>query len=580
MLMLRETQSRWPIVQLFEAKTRSSFIKRLGNGRVRIKIIEPGQGSSGFYTPEVLERAANAGMFDNVPIYRNHPDTGQRTERPDIDLTVGYIEPGAQYLKNGPKGPGIYGIATILEPSRRMVYSMVDTPFGVSIHADGDLERMDDPTSRVMDITKVHSVDMVVKPGAGGAFVEVLESERLNPVHEEGFMRARLVEDNQGNQYLHIGNIYEDDDEFEEEELEERFDSLRRGASAAAGAVRGAAGRGRRAASSAAERGRRAASTAKDRGRQIASDPRARRAAMVGGGAAAGGAAGYAAGRRREEDIDEEEDNIYEDGNGNLFQYLGNVTEDLYEQPTTMASGDSDLRKMRDHYSAQPQAAGRGTGRIATLQRRASDVGERGRRAATAGAGMIRRNPLRAAGIAGAAGLAAGAIASRRKKESMDEEDLYEDDNGNQFLLVGNIYEDDILDDNSQMAESIQDIYEQLAEMQHGPERDRRLMETANLSALGSYGSRRIIEQMALRYADNPKEAQRIGRAVGQAIMEDRAARGSSWATAETPRWDAQTPPPRDEVAGFWSTGGGNASLNESQQGGGFNSAVIDEIFR
>ena len=103
-------------------------MKKLGNGRVLIKIIEPGQGASGFYTPEVLKAASDAKLFDNSPIMRNHPDTGQRTERPDIDLTVGYIEPGTWYDARGPKGEGVYGNATILEPHRRMVYSMVDTP--------------------------------------------------------------------------------------------------------------------------------------------------------------------------------------------------------------------------------------------------------------------------------------------------------------------------------------------------------------------------------------------------------------------------------------------------------------------
>ena len=69
-------------VELYEAtsaKSREGWVKRLGNGKVQIRIIQPGQGATGFYTPEVLKATALAGLFDNVPICKNHPGTGQRT---------------------------------------------------------------------------------------------------------------------------------------------------------------------------------------------------------------------------------------------------------------------------------------------------------------------------------------------------------------------------------------------------------------------------------------------------------------------------------------------------------------------
>lgn len=545
--------------RLNEATRRGGFIKRLGNGRVRIKIIEPGQGSSGFYTEEVLDRAANAGMFDNVPIMRNHPETGQRTEKPDIDLTVGYIEPGAKYMKNGPKGPGVYGVAAILEPSRRMVYAMVDTPFGLSIHADGDLERHQDPTSRVLDITKVHSVDMVVKPGAGGAFIEVLESEDLTPITEEDRMPNRLFEDSQGNQFIHIGNIFEDEDAFDEDGLEEaRFgraaDAARRGASAV--------GRGmRRAGAAAKERGGRAARTARDRGRAFASSPRGRMALAAGGGAAAGAAA--MRGRRREEmeeDFDEEED-IFEDSEGNRFQYIGNIHE------------DEDLEEY------QRPGPGPQTTRMQRAGIRAGATGRSmGRRARAGATRFIRRHPLAAAGGAALAG-AAAMRGGRRKEEEIDEEEenIFEDADGNRFVLVGNIHEDDA-DYNGVIDETIEDLYEQLNEIRNGPERDRRLRDIANISTVGSFGSRRLTEEIALRYADNPREAQKIGRAVGAAIMEDRASRNSSWATQEMPRWDDQPARRRSSSAGFWASNGGNALAEADRES--FNTDIIDQLFR
>ena len=214
------------------AKPGSDLIKKQGNGKVYIRIIEPGQGATGFYTPEVLIAAAQAGVFDNAPVMRNHPKTGQRTERPDIDLTVGFVDAGtAKYEENGEKGPGVYATMTVLEPERRKVYSLVGTPFGMSIHADGQLERFGDTTSNVTSIDKVHSVDLVVKPGAGGAIIKVLESEKLKVAtgssyplepwyvtqqQESAMLKlnyGQLVEDEQGNRYQYVGNLKEDEAE-------------------------------------------------------------------------------------------------------------------------------------------------------------------------------------------------------------------------------------------------------------------------------------------------------------------------------------------------------------------------------
>ena len=215
-------------------KPGSDLIRKQGNGKVYIRIIEPGQGATGFYTPPGANMvAAKSGVFDNAPVMRNHPKTGQRTERPDIDLTVGFVDPGtAKYEENGEKGPGVYATMTVLEPERRKVYSLVGTPFGMSIHADGQLERFGDTTSNVTSIDKVHSVDLVVKPGAGGAIIKVLESEKLRVSTTDSYPLepwyvaqqqkestmlnldyGQLVEDEQGNRYQYLGNLQEEEPE-------------------------------------------------------------------------------------------------------------------------------------------------------------------------------------------------------------------------------------------------------------------------------------------------------------------------------------------------------------------------------
>ena len=168
-----------PTNAIFVEAVRVAPAKKSAHGRVLIKVIEPGQGATGFYTPPVLHAACLAGKFDNAPIMWNHPGEQLRSEKsPDSTQLAGYIAEGtAKYMQNGPKGPGVYAEAVTLKKAKDDVADWIDTPFGLSIHASGELERPGDITSNVIHIDKVHSVDLVVRPGAGGAIVEVLESE-------------------------------------------------------------------------------------------------------------------------------------------------------------------------------------------------------------------------------------------------------------------------------------------------------------------------------------------------------------------------------------------------------------------
>ena len=87
---------------------------------------------------------------------------------------------------------------------------------------------------------------------------------------------------------------------------------------------------------------------------------------------------------------------------------------------------------------------------------------------------------------------------------------------------------------------------------------------------------------MALRYAEDPRDAIRIGRAIGQAIKEDRAARAAGgWDTQEQTRWDSAPAPRLREASegGFWASNGGNVALAESRDEG-LNIDFLDGIFR
>ena len=452
MALVLKSRYKPPRVTLNEATRPNSttgMVKQVGNGRVEIKIIEPGQGATGFYTPPVLAATAAAGLFDNVPICKNHPGTGQRTERPDIDLTVAFIDPGsAKYKDNHPKGPGVYGTATVLEPYRRTMYSYVDTPFGLSIHADGELEREGDTTSNVIRIDKVHSVDLVVKPGAGGAIVGVLESENLKrnnsphsyPLVPRGVVRKEkkampgkklyeeYVDNRTGERFVYVGNLNEadrDDDEFEESEFDEsmivedengnQFLSLplledgsidEEALQEVMGAVR-RLGRG---------------------ARRVASDVRGGYSMPELGGVSRSAGSGARARRGVER---------------------GRQAASEFRQGTKYPglTRDSGSRMQR-----AGSAVGRNRGKIAM---------------GAAGAGVA------------AAGAAGGAAASRRRKE---EEDFYEEEGDNILGLI---------------AEGLQGIREDLNDIKNGPAQAQAIAEAANSATRGSNKSRRLVEELA-----------------------------------------------------------------------------------
>ena len=507
------------------------------NGRVYVKIIEPGQGATGYYTPEVLTQSGQDGVFDNAPIMWNHPGKDLRSEQgPDSTKLAGFIEPGStQYLDKGPKGPGLYGNATILKKNREEVASWVDTPFGLSIHASGELERPGDITSKVTRIDKVHSVDLVVRPGAGGAIVEVLESELLSvptwnsyPL-EPGYILSPFQEsedtlievpqmkesepmlnlkyqlyedDSSGNQYIYLGN-----------DNEQGF--------AEAAAERWAEAMG--------------------------------------------------------DDMKESDEGptVFKDPEGNHFALLDSERQE--------AGGALVLRKAG-------AAVGRSTG-VAT--RGGGGSGGSGGGMGGRLRGMIGRNKGKiAAGAAvGGAGVAAGRMSKRKEsEEEYVEGEVYEQD-GQFFQFLGDgsalkemgkmgkmgkrmeaddededkekkddMKGDDKKESNAEVMEAIGNLQAQIAEMRDGPQKAQEVAEAANEATAGSYGTRRLIEQAAVAWAGNAEEATVIGKTIGQIIEAEREALAKEFGFAgrSHSRWQGEQP-----MQG--NPGAGQQQLQEAQ---------------
>jgi hypothetical protein len=156
---------------------------------VPVKVIGPGWGSSGYYSPEVLERDGPKVFGPGTKMYWDHPTQSEAAERPERSLRdlAGELVDGASYQAEGPAGPGLYAKAKVFEPFRAAVDELAPH-IGVSIRARGTVEAGEAEGKSghlVTSITDAQSVDFVTVPGAGGKVLELFEAARQKPAESE-----------------------------------------------------------------------------------------------------------------------------------------------------------------------------------------------------------------------------------------------------------------------------------------------------------------------------------------------------------------------------------------------------------
>ncbi|MGH3375992.1 MAG: hypothetical protein ACRDP6_14735 [Actinoallomurus sp.] len=146
--------------------------------RMRIKLIDAGWGSSGYYSPQVLAEAAKACVFPaGLHQYLDHPSQSESVDRPERsvkDLAAVFIT-SASYSDNA-----LWAEAQVFGPFQQLLAEQKDA-IGVSIRAAGTAEPGEAEGRRGMIITSLTegiSADFVTHAGRGGAIVELLESAR------------------------------------------------------------------------------------------------------------------------------------------------------------------------------------------------------------------------------------------------------------------------------------------------------------------------------------------------------------------------------------------------------------------
>lgn len=152
------------------------------DGKVPVKLIAPGWGSSGYYSPEVLERDVPEIFPKGTKMYWDHPTLSEEAERPERTLRdlAAVLVSDPYYDEVGKDGPGMYAEAEVFEGFRQATNELAPH-IGLSIRAmgvveQGEAEGRQGPIVSEMAVGK--SVDFVTEPGAGGKVLELFEAAR------------------------------------------------------------------------------------------------------------------------------------------------------------------------------------------------------------------------------------------------------------------------------------------------------------------------------------------------------------------------------------------------------------------
>lgn len=161
---------------------RDDAVSSVRNGKASFCFITVGQGSSGYYTEDVLKSAVP--LFEGRPMFVDHHK--QKSSDPGILYWAGDIQ-SAHYDPNGVDGPGIYGTSSVFPRWKDVVEEMIDSKGGVSIKARG----RSDENGLIRNISAVQSVDYVVRAGRGGRVVELFESAIMPDSDEEVTQKSK-----------------------------------------------------------------------------------------------------------------------------------------------------------------------------------------------------------------------------------------------------------------------------------------------------------------------------------------------------------------------------------------------------
>jgi hypothetical protein len=145
-----------------------------GKNKWRVKIIQSGWGSSGYYSESLLSTFGPNVFKAGTKVFMNHPDVNSRPER-DVQKLAGKLITDASFSEGA-----LYADIEFYSSYAPIIKEMAGD-IGLSIHAFGDAqlgeaEGREGPIIESLVEDPLTSVDVVTVAGAGGKFLNLLES--------------------------------------------------------------------------------------------------------------------------------------------------------------------------------------------------------------------------------------------------------------------------------------------------------------------------------------------------------------------------------------------------------------------
>jgi hypothetical protein len=143
----------------------------------RIKVIQAGWGSSGYYGSEMLKEYGPGVFSAGTKVFMNHPSATESNDRPERDVhqLAGKLISDAVFMEDG-----LFADVEFYSHYAPIIREM-SGDVGLSIHAlgeasVGEAEGREGPIIESLVADPLTSVDVVTVAGAGGKFISLLES--------------------------------------------------------------------------------------------------------------------------------------------------------------------------------------------------------------------------------------------------------------------------------------------------------------------------------------------------------------------------------------------------------------------
>lgn len=158
---------------------KADFSAKPNKNRWKVKVIEAGWGSSGYYAADMLAQYGPQVFKAGTKVYMNHPSASEEADRPERDVheLAGKLVTDAMFEENG-----LFAEVEFYSHYAPIIKEMAGD-VGLSIRAYGDAKMgeadgREGPIIESLVENPLTSVDVVTVAGAGGKFISLLESYR------------------------------------------------------------------------------------------------------------------------------------------------------------------------------------------------------------------------------------------------------------------------------------------------------------------------------------------------------------------------------------------------------------------